>query len=258
VDWLSTCAGWIVGMVVGFTGVGGGALMTPLLVLMFGVSPQTAVGTDLLYATVTKCVGSSIHGALGAVNWYVLRRLWLGSLPAAALTLWILEHTPGGRELGHYILPVLGGVLLATGVIMLASRRFAQQIRESPLTARLKPMQSLFTVLAGAALGFLVTLTSVGAGAIGVVMLVYLYPQRLHGQRLVGTDIAHAIPLTLLAGLGHAKLGHVNFPMLGSLLLGSIPGIATGSFLSHRVDASLVRGAIAVMLVVIGGKLLMP
>jgi uncharacterized membrane protein YfcA len=255
-DWLGTFAGSIVGLIVGFTGVGGGALMTPLLVLMFGVAPQTAVGTDLLYATVTKCVGSSIHGALGAINWYVLRRLWLGSLPAAALTLWALEKTPGGRELSLYILPVLGAVLLATGLIMLASRRYAQQLRESGLTARLKPFQSSFTVLAGAVLGFLVTLTSVGAGAIGVVLLVYLYPRRLHGQRLVGTDLAHAIPLTLLAGLGHAKLGHVNFPMLGSLLLGSVPGIAAGSFLSHRVDASLVRSAIAVMLLIVGGKLL--
>jgi uncharacterized membrane protein YfcA len=255
-NWPNTVAGFIVGMLVGFTGVGGGALMTPVLVLLFGVAPQTAVGTDLLYATVTKSVGSSIHGALGAVDWYVLRRLWLGSLPAAALTLVMLNNSHLGARLSVYILPVLSVALILTGLTMLASIRLWERLSQSTYPERLKPFQSLFTVLAGSVLGFMVTLTSVGAGAVGVVMLVYLYPKRLRGHKLVGTDIAHAIPLTLLGGLGHAKLGHVDFGLLVTLLLGSIPGIIVGALLSHRVSTRVLRTAIAIMLVVVGAKML--
>jgi uncharacterized membrane protein YfcA len=256
VNWPYSLAGFIVGMLVGFTGVGGGALMTPLLVLLFGVAPQTAVGTDLLYATVTKSVGSSIHGALGAVDWYVLRRLWLGSLPAAGLTLVMLHNSHVGARLAGYILPVLSVALILTGFTMLASLRLWERLSQSTYPERLKPFQSLFTVMAGAVLGFMVTLTSVGAGAVGVVMLVYLYPKRLRGQKLVGTDIAHAIPLTLVAGLGHAKLGHVDSRLLLTLLVGSIPGIIVGALLSHRVSTKVLRTAIAIMLVIVGAKLL--
>jgi uncharacterized membrane protein YfcA len=231
--------------------------MTPLLVLMFGIAPQTAVGTDLLYATVTKSVGSFVHGAFGAVDWYVLRRLWLGSLPAAVATLMLLQGGSISDELSRLILPALGAALIFTGAIMLASRQLLERLVDSPLPERFKPFQSLLTVGAGAVLGFFVTLTSVGAGAIGAVLLIYLYPKRLRGQKLVGTDIAHAIPLTLVAGLGHAQLGHVDFGVLGMLLLGSVPGIVIGSFLSHKVSAQAVRKAIAVMLVVVGVKLML-
>ncbi len=244
------------GLLVGFTGVGGGSLMTPLLVLVFGVAPQTAVGTDLLFATVTKSVGSSIHGAFGAVDWYVLRLLWLGSIPAAISTLLMLQSTEARDVLTSLLLPVLGLTLVATGAIMLTSRRVMDRLSRSSLSERLKPFQPMMTTIAGGVLGFLVTLTSVGAGAIGAVMLVYLYPTRMGGQKLVGTDIAHAIPLTLVAGLGHARLGHVDFRLLESLLLGSIPGIAAGAYLSHRAQPQLVRGAIALMLIIVGGKLL--
>jgi uncharacterized membrane protein YfcA len=256
-DWLNSCAGFAVGLLVGFTGVGGGALMTPLLVLLFGIAPQTAVGTDLLYATVTKSVGSFVHGAFGGVDWHVLRRLWLGSLPAAVATLMLMRGGAVGDELGRLILPALGASLIFTGTIMLASRQLLDRLNESSLPERLKPFQSLMTVGAGGVLGFLVTLTSVGAGAIGAVMLIYLYPTRLRGQKLVGTDIVHAIPLTLVAGFGHARLGHVNFDVLGMLLLGSIPGIMIGSFLSHKVSAPVIRKAIAVMLVIVGIKLVL-
>ncbi len=254
-DWLTTCAGLVVGLLVGFTGVGGGAMMTPLLVLMFGVAPQTAVGTDLLYAAVTKSVGSSIHGAFGALDWYVLRLLWCGSLPAAIATLVMLNNTGARDELARLILPVLSVALIFTGTIMLLSRRLLHTLHRSSLPEQLKPLQPVMTVVAGAILGLVVTLTSVGAGAIGAVLLVYLYPRRLLGQKLVGTDIAHAIPLTLVAGLGHAKLGHVDFRLLAWLLLGSIPGIAVGAFLSHRTSPRVIRGAIAVMLIVVGARL---
>jgi uncharacterized membrane protein YfcA len=258
VNWLNSCAGFLVGMLVGFTGVGGGALMTPLLVLVFGVAPQTAVGTDLLYAALTKTAGGWVHGIRGSVDWVVLRRLWIGSLPMTALTLIWLHNSPESNGLAKWIIPALAVALVLTGLTMLARPlvyMLGKRLR-SKLPERLKPYQPALTVFAGAVLGFLVTLTSVGAGALGAVMLVYLYPKRLRAQNVVGTDIAHAIPLTLLAGLGHAKLGHVNFTLLGELLVGSIPGIVVGSLLSHRVSSKAVRNAIAIMLLLIGVKML--
>jgi hypothetical protein len=177
----------------------------------------------------------------------------------AAMTLVWLQRSPESNGLAKLIVPMLGVALVLTGLAMLA-RQGIQQLGERLRTnfpERFKAYQPLLTVLAGAVLGFLVTLTSVGAGAMGAVMLVYLYPKRLKAQKLVGTDIAHAIPLALLAGLGHARLGHVDPSLLGALLLGSIPGIAIGSMLSHRVSVKAVRNAIAVMLVVIGGKMLL-
>jgi len=257
-DWQSSCAGFLVGLLVGFTGVGGGALMTPLLVLVFGVAPQTAVGTDLLYASLTKSVGGWVHGVRGAVDWYVLRLLWLGSMPMAVLTLILLHSSSAAGTLAKLILPLLGIAIVMTGAAMLtrpALNRLGARLRTN-FPERFKAYQPALTVLAGAVLGFMVTLTSVGAGALGAVMLVYLYPFRLKAQKLVGTDIAHAIPLTLLAGLGHAKLGHVDFRLLGALLVGSIPGIVVGSVLSHRVSSTAVRNAIAVMLVIVGVKML--
>jgi uncharacterized membrane protein YfcA len=256
---MNSLAGFVVGLLVGFTGVGGGALMMPLLVLAFGVAPQTAVGTDLLYAAVTKSVGSWVHGVRGAVDWTVLRRLWLGSLPAAGLTLAAMHNTPVSDDLVRLIVPTLGIVLVLTGITMLsrsALRRLGERLQTN-FPERFKAQQPALTILAGALLGFLVTLTSVGAGALGAVMLVYLYPYRLKGQKLVGTDIVHAIPLTLLAGLGHLKLGNVDLPLLGALLLGSIPGIVLGALLSHRVGSTTVRNGVAVMIVIVGAKMLL-
>jgi uncharacterized membrane protein YfcA len=258
-DGTHSVAGFVVGLLVGFTGVGGGALMTPLLVLAFGVAPQTAVGTDLLFAAATKSVGSWVHGVRGAVDWAVLRRLWMGSLPAAALMLLLMNRSPYSEELARLILPLLGIALVLTGIVML-SRRGLQRLGERLRTnfpERFKSQQPALTVVAGALLGALVTLTSVGAGALGAVMLVYLYPYRLKGQKLVGTDIVHAIPLTLVAGLGHANAGHVDFRLLGALLLGSIPGIVLGALLSHRVSSTTVRNGVAVMITIVGAKMLL-
>jgi len=257
-DLLNPLAGFVVGVLVGFTGVGGGALMTPLLVFLFGVAPQTAIGTDLLFAAITKGFGGWVHGARGSIDWPVLRRLALGSLPAALVTLVLLHYFPEQRQMGALLLPALGIALLLTSVAMLFQRSLHQlgQRLRTTRPDRFKHAQPGLTVVAGALLGFLVTLTSVGAGALGVVMLVYLYPYRLTPAKLVGTDIAHAIPLTLVAGVGHWSLGNVNFSLLGSLLLGSIPGIVLGSRLSISVNRDHVRNGIAVTLALVGGKLL--
>ena len=258
-NWLNTLAGFGVGIMVGLTGVGGGSLMTPILVLLFGIAPASAVGTDLWFAALTKLVGGSVHQKKGSVDWQVLRRLWLGSIPAAVATLLWMHHTGIAQSKPRFLLVALGGVLLLTAVAMLFMARvhsFAATLRTSS-PQRFLFLQPSLTVLAGAVLGVLVTLTSVSAGALGTAMLLYIYPLRMKAARLVGTDIVHAIPLTIVAGTGYMLMGNVNFQLLGNLLLGSIPGIIIGSLLVGYTRESVLRTAIAVLLVVVGIRLLM-
>lgn len=256
---MNAVAGFGVGTMVGMTGVGGGALMTPILVLLFGVAPAAAVGTDLWFAAITKMAGGAVHHRRGSVDWGVLKRLCLGSLPTAVLTLAWLHFTGVNQVKQGLILNALGAVLLLTSLAMLFKQRthaFGQSIRGRAPDAFRRAQPGL-TVLAGAILGFLVTLTSVGAGALGAVMLVYLYPVRLTPAKLVGTDIVHAIPLTLVAGTGHLAMGHVDLGLLGGLLLGSIPGVLLGSLLGTKAPEKFLRGAIAVVLALVGLKLVL-
>jgi uncharacterized membrane protein YfcA len=254
-----TVAGFLVGAVVGLTGVGGGALMTPILVLMFGVSPALAVGTDLWFAAITKTVGGFVHNQRGGVDWQVLRRLCLGSLPTAGLTLLWLNASGIDKIDQGFILTALGGVLLLTAIAIIfrsSTQAFGTKLRTAaPL--QFKRMQPALTVIAGSILGLLVTLTSVGGGALGIVMLVFLYPLRLSPARLVGTDIVHAIPLTVIAGLGYLWMGSVDLLLLAKLLLGSVPGIIIGAKLSSKVSERQLRFAIAAILSVVGIKLLL-
>nr|WP_316251064.1 sulfite exporter TauE/SafE family protein [Sphingomonas sp. JC676] len=248
-------AGFAVGTLVGLTGVGGGSLMTPLLVLAFNFHPATAVGTDLLYASATKTVGTAVHGFSGTVDWKVVRRLATGSVPAAALTLLLLSFS-GQRLEGatHLITIALGIALILTAVSMTFRARivarFAGRFEAvSPLrVARL-------TIVLGAILGVLVSLSSVGAGAIGMTALLVLYP-KLPTNRLVGSDIAHAVPLTFVAGAAHWFMGSVDVGLLLSLLLGSIPGIILGSLIATRVSDRALQPILAVTLAIVGGKLL--
>jgi uncharacterized membrane protein YfcA len=258
-NWLNTFAGFGVGIMVGITGVGGGSLMTPILVLLFGVAPASAVGTDLWFAALTKMVGGTIHQRAGSVDWEVLRRLWLGSLPASLLTLLWMYQTGIAQSKPRVLLIALGVVLLLTSAAMLFMARthaFARALRTAS-PGRFLFLQPSLTVLAGALLGFLVTLTSVSAGALGTALLLYIYPFRMKAARLVGTDIVHAIPLTIVAGVGHMLMGNVNFALLGNLLVGSIPGIAIGSVLAGRTRESYLRVAIAIVLVAVGVKLVL-
>ncbi|HUF94171.1 MAG TPA: sulfite exporter TauE/SafE family protein, partial [Candidatus Limnocylindria bacterium] len=236
VDLATSAAGFGVGVIVGLTGIGGGALMTPLLVLVFGVAPHTAVGTDLVFACVTKVFGVVAHGRRGTVDWLVVRRLATGSLPAAAITMLWLASAEGSQVRAGVIMRVLGLALLLTAAGLLA-RRHLHQIGKrlrAKTPAHFKRMQPALTVVAGFVVGVLVALTSVGAGALATVALVYLYPYRLSAAKLVGTDLAHAIPLTLVAGAGHLALGNIEFGLLAGLLLGSVPGILVGSMFSAR------------------------
>lgn len=255
---LNALAGLCVGMLVGATGVGGGAVMTPLLVLLMGVAPHTAVGTDLLYASLTKMFGVGIHGAQGRVDWQIVRRLAAGSLPAAVATLlWMRNAGSNGVREGVVIV-ALGAVLILTALAMLSKpllNRMGKELRtaDPPGFRRVQPP---LTVLAGALLGFLVALTSIGAGALGAVLLVFLYPLRLTPAKLVGTDLAHAIPLALVAGAGHILLGNVDFALLGQLLLGSIPGVAIGAHFGGKLPENVLRTGIAVVLAAVGVRLI--
>jgi hypothetical protein len=252
-------AGFLVGIVVGVTGVGGGALMTPILVLIFGFAPQTAVGTDLIFAAVTKSAGWVVHGFRGTVDWEVFRRLSCGSLPAALLTVSYLYHNESPVMEQEFIIHMVGIAILITSVGLIVKpliHRLGLVKRiDSPMA--FKRLQLLFTVLGGAILGVLVSLTSIGAGALGATMLIYLYPLRMKPASLVGTDIAHAIPLALVAGAGHLAIGNVDFTLLRNLLIGSIPGIILGSLISTKAPDHLVRYALATILLLVGSKMLL-
>jgi hypothetical protein len=256
--WLNAFAGFCVGLLVGMTGVGGGSLMTPILVLLFGVAPASAVGTDLWFAAITKSVGGTLHHQKGSVDWQVLRRLWTGSLPAAVITLIWMHQTGIAQSKPRILLVALGGVLIVSSVGMLfmaRTHRVAKALR-TKAPEKFRAAQPPITVLAGAILGCLVTLTSVSAGALGTVLLLYLYPLRMKPARLVGTDIVHAIPVTVVAGLGHMMMGNVNFALLGNLLIGSVPGITIGALLASRARPMHLRTAISILLVIVGVKLL--
>jgi uncharacterized membrane protein YfcA len=247
-------SGFGVGFVVGLTGVGGGSLMTPLLVLLFGVHPATAVGTDLLYAAVTKSCGTAVHHIGGSVDWKVMGLLAAGSLPAALLTLFLLhDFEAAGAASAGIIAHVLGVALLLTATSLIFRRTLVSFAADLALY-RYPRVQSAVTVLLGIVLGVLVSVSSVGAGAIGVSVLLVLRPG-LPIARIVGTDIAHAVPLTLVAGLGHLAIGTVDLAVLGSLLLGSLPGIAIGSLLAPRVPERGLRLLLALVLAAVGGRL---
>ncbi|WP_206951354.1 sulfite exporter TauE/SafE family protein [Trinickia acidisoli] len=254
INLIYSASGLGVGILVGLTGVGGGSLMTPLLVLIFGVHPATAVGTDLLYAAVTKATGTLVHGLKGSIDWRVTGLLASGSVPAAAVTL-LLLHRYGAQSHAatSLIQHVLGAALLITSIALIFRPRLAKLAARKP-TSTSPARTALLTALTGAVLGALVSLTSVGAGAIGVTVLLLLYPA-LATSRIVGSDIAHAVPLTLVAGMGHWLLGSVDIVMLVSLLIGSVPGIALGSHFSARAPEALLRNLLAVVLVLVGARL---
>jgi uncharacterized protein len=259
VDLPTLFTGFVVGLVVGMTGIGGGSLMTPVLVLLFGIAPQTAVGTDLLFACITKIFGAFVHGQKGAVDWEIVRRLSYGSLPAAAFTVVLLAYIGGGQIRSGIILTALAVALLVTAGGLLARTQLhniGKRLRTEH-AVRFKQLQPSLTMATGAVVGSLVALTSVGAGALGTVALVYLYPYRLKPAKLVGTDIAHAIPLALVAGGAHLLLRNPDFALLGKLLMGSIPGIILGSILSARVSETFVRNAIAAIMVMVAVRLLL-
>ncbi|MDE2580311.1 MAG: sulfite exporter TauE/SafE family protein [Rhodospirillales bacterium] len=252
---LYVASGFTVGFLVGLTGVGGGSLMTPVLVLGFGIHPAAAVGTDLLFAAATKSVGTAMHGLVRTVRWRITARLALGSVPAAALTLLALSRIDmHGPHVERLISVTLGLALILSAVSLLLRRHVVARV--GAWTSLTPTRVRRLTVLTGAVVGALVSVSSVGAGALGMTALVLLYP-REPVQRLVGADIAHAVPLTLLAGIGHWLLGDVRWPLFGLLLAGSVPGVLLGSLLAARVPDRVLRPLLAAVLVLAGLRMAM-
>jgi len=228
--------------------------MTPLLILLFGVHPASAVGTDLLYASATKTGGSLVHGWSRTIYWPAVLRLASGSIPASILTMVCLAqydlNSAGARSLINLVLCFALGLTAAS----LIFRRFLMERLRQRLESVSPVVTERTTIVVGAALGVLVSISSVGAGAVGVTALLLLYP-RLPVARLVGSDIAHAVPLTLVAGLGHWAMGAVDWHLMAVLLIGSLPGITIGSYLAVRVPETALRLILATTLIVVAGKL---
>ncbi len=254
IDPLYSLSGFAVGLLVGMTGVGGGAIMTPILILLFGIHPATAVGTDLLYAAATKTGGSLVHGLARSIDWHVVRRLAAGSIPATFITLAVLSHfNLKGDAAGSMITLVLSIALFATAFVLVFGGPIVALYRAR--VSELDPKRTaVTTVLVGALLGVLVSISSVGAGAIGVVILVLLYPH-LPMAKIVGSDIAHAVPLTLIAGLGHWMMGSVDWHIIASLLVGSLPGIFVGSYFAIRIPERALQLVLATTLFVVASRI---
>ena len=254
IDPIYVASGFSVGLLVGMTGVGGGSLMTPLLILLFGVHPATAVGTDLLYAAATKTGGSLVHGWARSIHWRAVLRLASGSISASIVTLLILWWLDLSTETARSL---VNSVLCFALMLTAASLIFRKLIIDK-LRARMERVDDATiaraTVLVGVLLGVLVSISSVGAGAVGVTALLLLYPQ-LPMVRIVGSDIAHAVPLTLVAGIGHWMMGSTDWQLLGVLLIGSLPGIAIGSYFAVRVPETALRLLLAGILILVAGRL---
>lgn len=253
-DWLAVASGFAIGAIVGLTGVGGGSLMTPLLVGVFQLSAPVAIGTDLWFAAITKTYGTLAHHRQRQVDYGVVLWMLAGSIPATIATLVLMHYTGMTRGVSHLMMQVLGAALLLTAVAV-ACRPFCHRIGlrlDAMLTAS---SRRTLTVAAGLLLGVLVSLSSIGAGAIGATLTLLLYPC-LPIQRLVGTDVAHAAVLTLVAGIGHAALGNIDWPLLASLLVGSLPGIWLGARLIRSLPEMVTRGLLCVSLLTAGFRVI--
>lgn len=254
-------AGFAVGLIIGLTGVGGGSLMTPILIFFFGIKPYMAVGTDLLFAAFTKMGGTLSLARQRLVPWRVVGQLCAGSIPASLITLAVLHRLgPASPEVQKLMTTTLGMALLLTAAAMLykavRGKQLPRSLAHGEELAAMQARHWSLPLLFGAVIGTLVTLTSVGAGAIGVTVLLVLFPL-LPLHRIVAADIAYAVPLTLVAGMGHASLGSVDWPLLAKLLAGSLPGIWVGSRLMRHTPDRVIRSILSVLLAWAGTKLVM-
>lgn len=251
-------AGLVVGIAVGATGVGGGSLMTPILIMFYGISPALAVGTDLLFASASKSFGVLLHGRNGSLDWRIVRWMAIGSVPATLLTLLFLHSYPKGAQLDSLIKLTLAVAIIATATFTLLQDQIMGLIRRGKANVVTEPSertQFQLTVLSGVLIGTLVTISSVGAGVIGMMLLLLIYPK--HAPiRLVGSDLAHAVIITAIAGAGHASLGTVNYPLLGYLLIGAMPGIWIGSKIGFKLSEKPLKRLIAGLLIFIGSMML--
>ena len=253
-------AGFGVGLVVGLTGVGGGSLMTPILIFFFGIKPHLAIGTDLLFAAFTKMGGTVNLVRSRVIDWRIVGQVAAGSIPASLATLYVLDGMgPANPATQAIMTTTLGAALLLTAVATLykalRGKAAPAKITAEQLETATRALHWALPMLFGAVIGVLVTLTSVGAGAIGVIVLMLLYPA-LPLPRIIAADIAHAVPLTLVAGFGHASLGTVDWMLLLKLLAGSLPGIWLGTHLMHKTPERVIRSLLSALLAYAGFKLI--
>jgi len=250
-------SGFAVGLLVGLTGVGGGSLMTPLLTLLFGINPTVAVGTDLAFASITKSAGTLAHRIRNTVHWEIVKRLCIGALPAALLTTLALKYFGAlEQHITQIIRYTIAFSVLLTAIAIIFRGRMQAWITAHPERQLHGKKQVIAAVFAGAAIGTLVTVSSIGAGAVGATVLVMLYPH-LKPAEIAGTDIAYAVPLTAIAAIGHWWLGSINWELLGMLLIGSVPGITIGSLAARAVPEKFLRGLLATTLTGVAAKLLL-
>lgn len=250
-------AGALTGFVVGLTGVGGGAMMTPILLLVFNIAPVTAVATDLWFASITKLVAAKTHHKSGKIDWPIVKHLWAGSLPVAIITV-VLIHFGMKFQKVEWLTEAIGSLIVLTAIGLIVSPLLLKRLRPQANNLEAKPeeLKPKTTTFAGSVLGLCVALTSVGAGALGSVLLMYIYPRRMQPHTLVASDIVHAIPLALVAGIGYAFTGMVDVHMLLNLLLGSIPAVMVGSLLATKLSGRLLQTSLACVLLMVGMKTL--
>ncbi|MEO0317795.1 MAG: hypothetical protein RL404_1507 [Pseudomonadota bacterium] len=250
-------SGFAVGMLVGLTGVGGGSLMTPLLTLLFGINPSVAVGTDLAFASITKSAGTLTHRLRNTVHWDIVKRLCMGALPAALVATLALKYYGAlDKQIGQIIRYTIAFSVMLTVIAIIFRGRMQAWMQAHPSRQFHGRKQVIATIVAGAAIGVLVTVSSIGAGAVGATILVLLYP-KLSPAEIAGTDIAYAVPLTAIAAFGHWWLGSINWELLSMLLLGSLPGITLGSFAARAVPEKFLRGLLATTLTGVAAKLVL-
>ena len=254
-DFLFTIAGFLVGFIIGMTGVGGGSLMPPILVLGFSIPPVIAVGTDLLYAAITKSVGVFAHHKHDNIKWKVVGLLSMGSIPASICSIFAIKLiNNAGVNYDRLILSSLSFAMILTAIFLIfRSQWYKLSKNEHFIFVKIlhKKYTNLFTIFAGILIGTLVTFSSVGAGVIGAAFLFFLYP-RFKTIEVVATDLAHAIPITAIAGIGHANLGTIDYILLLSLIIGSLPGIYLGSQVGNLIPDEIMRRILAGMLLIIG------
>ncbi|WP_027856193.1 sulfite exporter TauE/SafE family protein [Marinobacterium jannaschii] len=247
-------AGLVVGFIVGLTGIGGGALMTPILIVIFGIPPVAAVSTDLLYAAITKCGGIWSYARKQLVQYRIVVLLLAGSIPGSLITLNYLKGLEALEQIEHLMNLTLGVSLVLTSIAVFLRnqiRDYAASMQDHPLAAKARRVRPAITVATGFLLGGLVTLSSVGAGALGTALLIVLYP-RLSMQQIVGTDLLHAVVLTGIAGAGHYTMGNVDLTLLAYLLIGSLPGVFLGSHIGARLSPKVMQPIMGSILLAIG------
>jgi uncharacterized protein len=264
IEWSHSLAGALTGLIIGLTGVGGGAIMAPILLLVFDISIGTVVATDLWFAALTKMAVIRIYSTHDHIDWKVARWLWLGSIPTSTLVIIVLTSGSVTKLSGSLLQQGIGFLILLTSIGLLINQILKKKEINFTTSDFLKNVSSKFskirsgaTIIAGGIVGVIVTLTSVGAGVLGTLVLIYLYSSHMASHKIVATEVVHAIPLALVAGIGYLICGKVDGTLLLSLLIGSVPAAILGASLAQKTNSNWLRIGIAIVMFLAGLKLVL-